>query len=220
MKYLDVRWVHWGVAHSQKNRECANCKYRLWNDWAFNIRQSWQHFLGSESCFTAVMAVQKECATPPHVHPTSRYVTAHDQFTRPSSMLHCKHQMLGWEGLGTRLQCLFDNLDAHLRSPVTTTHSAASTYYLFTWPGTKQGLIPRLHSSLEMRLDHHQPSSRTVSVHQSRYQRCHAKPSLHSHCLHTPPAFRSNTHATPEWVNSINHAWTDPFLRLCSQGEV
>jgi len=25
-------------------------------------------------------AIQKECATPPHVHPTSRYITAHDQF--------------------------------------------------------------------------------------------------------------------------------------------
>ena len=35
-------------------------------------------FLGSESHFTAV---RKECATPPHVHPTPRYVTAHDQFS-------------------------------------------------------------------------------------------------------------------------------------------
>ena len=33
--------------------------------------------MGSESQFTAI---QKECATPPHVHPMSRYVTARDQF--------------------------------------------------------------------------------------------------------------------------------------------
>ena len=61
-----------GVACSQKTvSKCAtDCKHEL------NIRQSWQCFLGPESCFTAV---QKECATPPHVRPTSSYDTACDQ---------------------------------------------------------------------------------------------------------------------------------------------
>ena len=35
-------------------------------------------FWGSESRF---IAVQKECATPPHIHLMSRYVIARDQFT-------------------------------------------------------------------------------------------------------------------------------------------
>ena len=34
-------------------------------------------FFGSESCFNAV---EEECATPPHVHPTSRYTIIRDQF--------------------------------------------------------------------------------------------------------------------------------------------
>ena len=41
---------------------------------AVDISQSWRPFSGSESC---PRALQKESATPPHVHPTSKYVTAH-----------------------------------------------------------------------------------------------------------------------------------------------
>jgi len=52
--------------------ECATYrKHGPWNDWALNIRQSLRHFLGSESHFTAI---QKECATPPRIHPTSKYI--------------------------------------------------------------------------------------------------------------------------------------------------
>ena len=44
-----------------------------------------RRFLGSESCFKAI---KKECATPPHIHdPPNRYVTGHDQFTKPSPTL-------------------------------------------------------------------------------------------------------------------------------------
>jgi len=45
---------------------------------ALDIRQSWWRFLDSESCFTAV---QKECATPPHVQVCH---TTWLSFTRPS----------------------------------------------------------------------------------------------------------------------------------------
>ena len=73
MTYLTVvEWRCGGVAHSQKN-----CNHRPWSDWVVNIRQSWWRFLASESYFTAV---QREYATPPHVHQTSRYITARDQF--------------------------------------------------------------------------------------------------------------------------------------------
>ena len=79
------------VAHSQKNRKWVHYWLRTWTieQLGLNIRQSWWHFLGSEIHFTAV---QKECATPPHFHPTSRYFTAHDQFYQA---FHCKQQMLG-----------------------------------------------------------------------------------------------------------------------------
>ena len=36
--------------------------------------------LGNVSWVQKATAVQKECATPPHVHPMSRYVIARDQF--------------------------------------------------------------------------------------------------------------------------------------------
>ena len=52
-------------------------KHGPWNNWALNIRQSRWCFLGSESCFRAT---QRECVTPPHVHPTSRYIVARYQF--------------------------------------------------------------------------------------------------------------------------------------------
>jgi len=42
---------------------------------------SWVH----AECHFAV--VQKECATPSNAHPTSRYITVHDQFSRPSFVL-------------------------------------------------------------------------------------------------------------------------------------
>ena len=40
-------------------------------------RPFWQQFSGSEICF---IVMQKECATPPHIHPIFRFVTACDQF--------------------------------------------------------------------------------------------------------------------------------------------
>ena len=56
------------------------------SNWAVDIRQCWWCFLGSESCLIAVQ-LQKECTIPPYVHPVSMYITARDQFTRPSPML-------------------------------------------------------------------------------------------------------------------------------------
>ena len=76
MQWLpDIGWTCGEVPHSQNNCKCAiDRKHRPWNNWVLDTRQ---HFLGSEIRFTAV---HKESATPPHVHPTSRYVIACDQF--------------------------------------------------------------------------------------------------------------------------------------------
>ena len=79
--YLDIGWTCGGVAHSHNNL----C---YWSQ-AQTMEQlsTWHQalFMGSESHFTAV---QKECATPPHVHPTSRCMSLHViSFTMPSSAL-------------------------------------------------------------------------------------------------------------------------------------
>ena len=79
--YLDIGCTCGGVPHSQNNCKCAiDCKHRPWNGWVLDTRQSWRHFLGSESRFTAV---HKEHVTPPHIYPTSRSLHV-ISFTRPS----------------------------------------------------------------------------------------------------------------------------------------
>ena len=76
------RVEEWHTLWKQQISECAtNHKHGLWSDWALNIRQSWRRFFDSESCFTAV---QKECATPPHVQVRR---TTWLSFTRPSPAL-------------------------------------------------------------------------------------------------------------------------------------
>jgi len=88
----------WHFPRKPQVGECTtDRKHGTWNDWTLDIRQSWWNFLGSEICFTAV---QKECATPPHIHPTSR----HMQSALPGLTPYCKQKMLGWEGLGMRLK--------------------------------------------------------------------------------------------------------------------
>ena len=87
VKLSHVQWCAWMLGGRVKEwhipRQTAgkwvhyDCKHEPWNDWVLDIRQSWWCFLGSESCF---IAIQKECATPLHVHPTSKYVIACDQF--------------------------------------------------------------------------------------------------------------------------------------------
>ena len=64
------------------------------SNWAVDIGVSRQHFSGSENHLTAT---QKECATPPNVHPTSRHVTASDEFTWPSPTLVL--QAIKWTAL-------------------------------------------------------------------------------------------------------------------------
>ena len=63
-----------------------------------DIRQSWQRFLESESRFTAV---QKECATPPHVQVRH---TTQLSFTRPSPTLVLQATNAGARRPGTRVR--------------------------------------------------------------------------------------------------------------------
>jgi len=93
MTYLDIGWMCGGAAHSQILQV---------SDYTTDRKGILVTFLGSESHFTAV---EKECATPPHVHQMSRYVTACDQLYQAFLPLHQygKRQSLGQEGLGIRL---------------------------------------------------------------------------------------------------------------------
>ena len=64
MTYLDM-WRSGTFPEKQQVSQCTtDCKHRPQNDWVLDIRQSWRHFLDSESHFTVV---KKECATPPHI---------------------------------------------------------------------------------------------------------------------------------------------------------
>jgi len=77
--WMDV-WRSGTFPEKPQVGECtSNRKYGPQINWVLDIRKSWQCFLSSESHFTAV---QKKCATPPHVHPTSMYVIARGQFYR------------------------------------------------------------------------------------------------------------------------------------------
>ena len=57
--------------------KCTNDHNHELQRLGIRIRQSWQCFSGPGS---HPRALQKECATPPHVHPTSMYVTTRDEF--------------------------------------------------------------------------------------------------------------------------------------------
>ena len=81
MTYLDV-WRSGTFPGKQQVSQCTSDReHGPQNDWALDIRQSWWRFLDSESRFTAV---QKECATPPHVQVRH---TTWLSFTRPSLAL-------------------------------------------------------------------------------------------------------------------------------------
>jgi len=102
--YPDIGRMCGGVAHSKENHKYSTTdrKHGPWSNWAVNIRQSWRP---SESHLTAV---QKECSTPPHVHPTSKYFTACDQFYQ--AFLQTKN--IGVRRSGYEVTFVPDNRDA------------------------------------------------------------------------------------------------------------
>ena len=77
MTYLDIGWTveEWHIPRNkqQVSEHTADHNHRPWSDWAVDIGQSFLQFREPHPT-----AVQMEYATPPHVHPTSRYVTACD----------------------------------------------------------------------------------------------------------------------------------------------
>ena len=78
--YLEVGWMCWGVQHSWKTASkwvCYWLQTRTVQRLSCQYQTVLETFLGFTSLF---IAVQKERATPPHIHPMSRYVIVCDQF--------------------------------------------------------------------------------------------------------------------------------------------
>ena len=84
-------WVHmWRSGTIQEKQQVSALPYELQSQTTQQLSGQRQVVLGMFPGFFT--AVQKQCATPPHTHPTSRYVTARDKLYQALPVLE---QMLG-----------------------------------------------------------------------------------------------------------------------------
>jgi len=115
MTYLDAGWSCGGVAYSY----CTAVK------WLSEPKKHRQDCLMSRA---RLLAVFWECATPPHVHPMSRYVTAHDQFYQAFSCLVLQATNAGGERAGVRGY----DIDTH-KTPDFSSNSIWQAFHLNWW---------------------------------------------------------------------------------------
>ena len=109
MTYLAIGWTNGRVAHSRRTASIVSVLPITTMEWM----SSWhQVSLGNVSQVQKAgwpIAVQKDEATPPYVHPISRYITANDVFYQAFHHASTEVTNTGGEkaqkGLGLRLGC-------------------------------------------------------------------------------------------------------------------
>jgi len=70
-------WVHMWRSGTFPEKQVSAISYELQSQTTQQL--SGQHWVVLGTFPGFFTAVQKQCATPPHTHPMSRYITAHDQ---------------------------------------------------------------------------------------------------------------------------------------------